>query len=139
MEELWKDIPGYEGLYQASNLGRIRTVEGKITYSTRHGVRHWHSRILKQKWEKRNRCSAGHKDARVQLYKNKQGKTLLVARLVAMAWCDGYEEGLTVNHIDCDPSNNTAANLEWITKAENIRKGFRDGAYAKCYIRKNPQ
>ena len=129
MQELWKDIPGYEGLYQASNLGRIRTVEGKVTYSTRHGVRHWHSRILKQKWQKRVRCEAGHKDARVQLYKDKHGKTYLVARLVALAWVDGYQEGLTVNHIDCDPSNNKASNLEWTTLSENIRKGFKAGAY----------
>ena len=138
MQELWKDIPGYEGLYQASNMGQIRSVEGKVTHSVRHGERHWHSRILKQKWEKRNRCAAGHRDARVQLYKGKQSKTYLVARLVAMAWCDGYKEGLTVNHIDCDPSNNKASNLEWITKADNIRKGFRDGAYDKCYARKKP-
>lgn len=129
MEELWKDIPGYEGIYQASNMGRIRTVEGKVTYSTRHGERHWHSRVLKPKWEKRGRCRAGHRDARVNLYKNKENKTLLVARLVAMAWVDGYEEGLTVNHIDCDPSNNFASNLEWVTRRENIQKGFRDGAY----------
>ena len=129
MEELWKDIPGYEGIYQASNMGRIRTVEGKVTYSTRHGERHWHSRVLKQKWEKRNRCRAGHRDARVQLYKDKKSKTMLVARLVAMAWVDGYKDGLTVNHIDCDPSNNFASNLEWITHRENIQKGFRDGAY----------
>ena len=46
-EETWKDIKGYEGIYQASSFGRIRTVEGKTTYTERHGVRHWKSRILK--------------------------------------------------------------------------------------------
>ena len=47
MEEIWKDIPNYEGIYQASNLGRIKTAPNKITYTKRHGVRHWKSRILK--------------------------------------------------------------------------------------------
>ena len=129
MKEMWKDIPGYEGLYQASNTGHIRTVEGKVTYSVRHGERHWHSRVLKEKWEKRNRCTNGHSDARVMLYKDKVNKTMLVARLVAMAWVEGYKEGLTVNHIDGDPSNNVYTNLEWVTHGDNIRKGFETGAY----------
>lgn len=47
--EDWKDIPGYEGIYQASNEGRIRSAPDKTTYTERHGVRHWKSRILKQK------------------------------------------------------------------------------------------
>lgn len=122
--ERWKDIPGYEGLYQASNTGHIRTVEGKVTYSVRHGERHWKSRVLKEKWEKRVRCKSGHRDARVQLYKDKKSKTMLVARLVAMAWVEGYQEGLTVNHIDGDPSNNNIRNLEWVTRGDNTRKYF---------------
>lgn len=47
--EKWKDIPDYEGIYQASTLGRIRTVDNKITQSTRHGTRMWRGRILKIK------------------------------------------------------------------------------------------
>lgn len=122
--ERWKDIPGYEGIYQASDTGHIRTVEGKVTYSKRHGERHWHSRVLKEKWEKRVRCKSGHRDARVDLYKGKTSKTYLVARLVAMAWVEGYKEGLTVNHIDGDPSNNHISNLEWVTRGDNTRKYF---------------
>lgn len=52
MEELWKDIPGYEGLYQASNLGRIRSAPGKTTSSARYKVRVWKVRIIKAKTER---------------------------------------------------------------------------------------
>ena len=58
-------------------------------------------------------------------------KDHLVARLVAMAWCDGYSPGMTVNHIDGDYRNNAAANLEWLTLADNIRHGVSAGLYAK--------
>ena len=47
MEEIWKDIPGYEGLYEASSFGRIRSHKNKTTYTKRHGIRKWNSRIMK--------------------------------------------------------------------------------------------
>lgn len=131
MEELWKDIPGYEGLYQASNLGRIRSAPGKTTSSARYKVRVWKVRIIQPKKEKRCRNSNGYTDERVELWKDGTHRTMLVSRLVAMAWVDGYRPELTVNHIDGNPSNNTPENLEWITRSENIRKGFQEGLYDK--------
>ena len=125
--ELWKDIPGYEHLYQASNTGKIRTCEGKTTRSARFERRVWKQRELKQKWASRKGRAV--KDARVTLWKDGKVKTHLVARLVAMAWCDGFGKGMTVNHIDCNPSNNNADNLEWVTLADNIRKGLENGQY----------
>lgn len=125
MEE-WKDIPGYEGIYQASTDGRIRTVEGKSTFSKRHGKRVWKQRVLKQK------CNAGCKgrrDFRIELWKDGNHKTWLVARLVALTWCEGYQDGLTVNHIDGNYLNNNAYNLEWVSLSDNIRLGFETGLY----------
>ena len=52
-----------------------------------------------------------------------------MARLVALAWCDGYEDGLTVNHIDGNYMNNNASNLEWVTRKENVQKGFANGLF----------
>lgn len=125
--EAWNDIPGYEGLYQASDLGRIRSCNGKTTSNARYARRVWKQRIMKQKMERR---SGGKKqDARVCLWKNGEGRTLLVARLVALAWCGGYREGMTVNHIDGDTENNAASNLEWISMKENILHGFKSGLY----------
>jgi hypothetical protein len=125
--EQWKDIPGYESLYQASNEGRIRTCEGKTTQNARFSKRVWKQRILKQKLQTN---SYGRTDARVSLWKDGKSKDHLVARLVAMAWVDGYTQGMTVNHIDGNSMNNNACNLEWLTIGDNIRKGFTDGLYS---------
>lgn len=136
MQEQWKDIPGYEGLYQASNLGNIRSIEGKITSNARYATRQWRSRVLKPK--KRQRTTGAY-DPRVDLWKDGQHKSLLISRLVGMTWCDGYKEELTINHIDGNTLNNTPENLEWITRAENIRKGYNAGLYdnarRKCALK----
>ena len=123
--ENWRDIPGYEGIYQASDLGRIRSAPGKTTSNSRYSKRVWKSRILKPKAQ----VNSGRVDYRVSLWKDGNHKDALVARLVAMAWCDGFSEGLTVNHKDGDYRNNTPENLEWVTLAENIRHGFETGLY----------
>lgn len=128
--EQWRDIPGYETLYQASDHGRIRTCEGKITRNERYAKRVWKQRAIKQKVQIRKN---GRKDARVHLWKNGEVKTMLVARLVAMTWVDGYSPELTVNHRDGNPLNNKAENLEWITLAANIKQGFEDGLYSTCH------
>lgn len=122
--EQWKDIPGYEGIYQASNEGQIRSTPGKVTSNARYPLRMWKSRILKQKGK-----GSGRGDRRVSLWKNGKEKTHLVARLVASAWCDGYIEGYTVNHIDGNYRNNSSKNLEWVPLAENIKHGFASGLY----------
>ena len=127
MEE-WKDIPGYEGLYEASNTGLIRTKLGKTTSSARFKKRVWKQRIMKFKYQSRG--DGLSKDARVELWKDGSHKTMLVARLVALTWVDGYQKGLTVNHIDGNPLNNHASNLEWISRGDNIRHGFQTGLYS---------
>ena len=72
----------------------------------------------------------GRKDARVNLWRDREEKTLLVARLVAAAWFGEPAEGMTVNHINGDQLDNRAENLEWVTHAENIKLGFSCGLYA---------
>lgn len=124
--EIWKDIPGYEGIYQASDTGKIRTKPGKVTSNKRYGHRVWKTRILKQKIQQ----TRYRKDPKVNLWKEGKSKTFLVSRLVAMTWVYGYEPGLTVNHIDGNPMNNDRSNLEWVTIAENIRKGYETGLFA---------
>ena len=126
MDELWRDIPDYEGLYQASTKGRIRTCEGKTTRTEHHGVRHWKQRILKPKSEK---AKSGRGDQRVTLWKDGKSKDYLVARLVAMAWVEGFSPNMTVNHIDGNFKNNNVENLEWLTLSDNIRHGFKSGLY----------
>ena len=128
-EEIWKPIPQYEGLYEASNTGKIRTVEGKTTSSARYPVRVWKQRILKPKVQARN---GGKSDERVTLWKDGVESTHLVARLVAMAFIPAPFDKLTVNHINGNPMDNRIENLEWCTLRENIHHAFENGLQAKC-------
>ena len=117
MDEIWKSIHEYENIYEVSNLGRVRTAEGKTTESMRHGTRHWKQRVLKQKIDKN-----GYK--RVTLWKNKKSKDFLVHRLVALNFLPKLKGKEFVNHIDGTPSNNRVENLEWCTSRENLIHAF---------------
>lgn len=67
----------------------------------------------------------------VSLWRDGEEKTILVARAVAMAWHGVPEDGMTVNHINGDNEDNRPQNLEWVTLADNIRKGFETGLYKR--------
>lgn len=105
-EEIWKDIAGYEGLYQVSNLGRVKSLKRL----------HTKERIISQEVNHR-----GY--ARVNLWKENKQKKFSVHRLVAEAFIENPEGKPQVNHIDEDKLNNTAKNLEWCTQVENHRHG----------------
>lgn len=124
--EVWKPIPGYEGIYEASNLGKIRSAFGKTTVDKNGVKKVWEQRELKPKVGKRK---SGKKDKRVSLWKNGEESTQLVARLVAMAFLDIPYDKLTVNHINGNTMDNRIENLEWVTLAENIQHGFATGLY----------
>lgn len=125
MEE-WRTIPGYEGLYEASNMGRIRSAPYKTTSNARFPERHWNVRVLKEK----HQTTRKRKDGRVSLWVDGKEKTHLVSRLVALAWHGLPPDNYTVNHINGDWSDNSAENLEWIPLSENIKHGFRTGLYS---------
>lgn len=119
--EIWKDIPGYEGLYQASDLGRIKSL---WFYSNYQNKKYKREKILKQKKGKDN-C------LRVELWNNKKHKTMAVHRIIGMAFLkDTYKKELTINHKDGNRLNNKVENLEWVSLADNIRHGFNKGLYS---------
>jgi hypothetical protein len=122
MEE-WKDVVGYKGIYEVSNLGNVRTCEGKVTYTNRHGVRHWNQRVLKPREDKRSKALS------VSLWKNGSCRTYLIHRLVAMSFIPNPNNLETVNHKDGNRHNNHVDNLEWMSRADNIRHGFTTGLY----------
>ncbi len=124
MEEIWKDIEGYEGKYQVSNLGRVRSLKRNTLHDSDHRrssyVRLRDGRILKQ-------CMADDGYFRVSLYgKDNKLKYVPVHRLVACAFVDGYKEGMQVNHINEMKFVNCAVNLEWVTPSQNINYGERN-------------
>lgn len=133
MEEIWKDIPNYKG-YQASNLGRIRTYN-KITYTKKHGVRHWKNKILKFK-EKVPKSHGKHQGKygtgyRVDLWKDGKAKTFLVCRLVATTFLENLiDTDMTINHKDGNRLNNNINNLEWLSRKDNIIHGYENGLYS---------
>lgn len=116
----WRDVVGYEGIYEVSNTGEVRTKEGKTTHSALHGVRVWKQRVLKQKISKDGTC-------RVCLWKDKKPNTLLVHRLVAEAFIPKVEGKEYINHIDGSRLNNDVSNLEWCDHKENNNHAFDTG------------
>ena len=120
MEEIiWKNIPGYEGIYEVSSTGSVRTSKGKTTRTSFHGVRKWKQRELKQKTDR-----DGYK--RVSLWKDGKVKDFLVHRLVALTFIDKPEEKNIINHKDCSPSNNRIENLEWCDHSENLLHAYKN-------------
>ena len=116
--EEWKDIPEYEGLYQASNLGRIKSLERIDTLGRR-----VNERILKPQ------LVCGY--YQVGLTKQAIKKIYYVHRLVFEAFNGTIPEGLQVNHLDERPINNALSNLSLVTHKENCNWGTRNERSAK--------
>ena len=117
---IWKDVVGYEGIYEVSNDGQVRTHKNKTTHSKRHGERKWKQRILKDK-------NPNGTYIRVDLWKDKKPKTFLVHRLVAYAFIPEIEGKTSINHKDGNPRNNRVENLEWCNHLENNTHAFENG------------
>lgn len=104
MAEKWKDIEGYEGLYQISSLGRVRS-GGKI----------------------RKPSATGHGYLKVVLAKDGHMHHHKIHRLVASAFVPNPHARREVNHINGDKTDNRMDNLEWVSRGENIRHAYRMG------------
>ena len=123
MGEIWKDIRGYEGLYQVSNYGRVKSLPRTITnLGTKGGLYHIKGRILKPQVN-RNR----HNYCEVNLYKGAKSKRHKIHRLVAETFIDNPDCKLEVNHKDGDKANNYVENLEWVTDQENKTHAWSNG------------
>lgn len=124
MNEIWKDIDGYEGKYQVSNLGRVKSLQrwsGTKFYNREY--------ILNNYVNKKN----GY--VYVYLTKNNKSKNIRLHRLVAQAFIPNPNNYLYINHKDCDRTNNNVENLEWCTASYNVKYSFTNGK-AKSNFRK---
>lgn len=116
----WRDICGYDGLYQVSDDGLVRSLDREEV--TKDGRKRYRpSSVIKQQ-------SDGKGYLRVGLCKDGVSKTYLVHRLVAIAFIPNPEGKEQVNHIDENKKNNSVKNLEWVTNSENL-------AYGKAKLR----
>ena len=117
-DEVWKDVEGYEGLYQISNFGNVKSL-ARIVHSEKRSDYKIKEKILKQ-----SDTTTGYK--KVELHKgNEKRKSFKVHRLVAQAFIPNPENKLEVNHIDGNKHNNNVNNLEWVTSSENKIHAFK--------------
>ena len=118
MIEEWRDVKGYEGVYQVSNYGRVRSCTRTITY--KNGSKHHkQGKILTLVTN-----SDGYMVVGLNVF-NKQ-KTCFVHRLVAEAFLEKIKGKNEINHIDENKKNNSVSNLEWVNRKENCNHGTRN-------------
>lgn len=117
MIEIWKDIIGYENLYQVSNLGNIKS----------HGII---VKIGNSSYKKKEKIlqPSGERYYKVVLTNfNKESKNYLVHRLVGIHFIDNIENKPCINHIDGNKKNNYYMNLEWCNHSENVIHAYKTG------------
>ena len=118
MEEIWKDIEGYEGLYQVSNLGRVRSLDRIIPSKLKN------NNFVKKKGKIIQLRKKKDGYVQVKLKKDGSQKLMSVHRLVAKAFIDNPNNYEIVNHKDNNPENNNEKNLEWCTQSYNIKYSY---------------
>ena len=109
MEEVWKDIAGYEGKYQVSNLGNVRSLNWRNTG------------VVRNLYLKKTNKGYLH----VELFDGKSKRSITVHRLVASAFLENSNGYTNINHKDENPLNNCVDNLEWCTASYNVLYSLR--------------
>ena len=120
MSEEWRDIDGYEGRYQVSSMGRVKSLEWTDSLG----------RTVKERILKPNVVGRGY--LRVVLYAGGKTRMFFVHRLVCEAFHENPGNKPQVNHVNEDKTDNRACNLEWSTRRENINHGSRNERVAKA-------
>jgi hypothetical protein len=118
MKEIWKDIPDYEDLYEASNLGIIRSKDAIVWNGFKHHLRK--GRILKINY------SGAMKYGSVTLSKKSKLKTFRVHVLILKTFVGERPSKLQIGHLDGNPQNNCLANLAYITAKQNMHQSYKD-------------
>jgi hypothetical protein len=124
MKEIWKDIEAYEGLYQVSNLGRVKSLPKEHRYGSKS------EKILKPRTKKENDY------ARVSLCKDGKIKSFRRARLIAQTFITNPENKYSVNHINGIKSDDRVENLEWATASEQNYHMYKFGLKDLSYMNK---
>ena len=120
MNESWQPIPGWEGFYEASDQGRVRSVERWVTRSAKGGSRSRHH----HKGQVLSQFVGAKQTGRLSVGLNMQGKKkkMDVHCLVAYSFIGPRPEGFEIDHVNGNPLDNRACNLEYVTTQENVRR-----------------
>lgn len=118
--EIWKDIPEYEGLFQVSNKGRVKSLKRKVRRGYKYELKTVPEKIRSLSIDK-------HGYYHLALSKNNKRKNYFLHRLVAMVFIPNPENYPVINHIDGNKKNCCVENLEWVTISENAKHAYRAG------------
>lgn len=123
-KEIWKDVKGFEGLYQVSNLGRIKSLQFYVR-----GMYIKREKILKP-------CDNGNGYKIIYLMKNKKRNVRYIHRLVAIAFIKNPKNYKCINHKDENKKNNCVENLEWCTHKYNNNYGNHKSKISKSRMKR---
>lgn len=134
LNEEWKDIKGYEGIYQISNYGRIKSF---IFWNGKKYKKRKKCKILKLSKQVITNSKKSYSRYKIELTLNKKRKSYKIHRLIAESFISNPQNKPQINHIDGNPLNNIVSNLEWCTCQENIQHSYK---YLRVpYIKYNEQ
>ena len=119
MKEVWRDIRGYKGLYQVSNLGRVRSLD-RVVWNPKSGYTKRKGVLLRQAINKSGYWV-------VAISKDGKQKTFIASRLVLKAFAPKVKGKNECNHKDGNKRNNRVENLEWCTHSENMKHSSKEG------------
>lgn len=121
MTEIWKDVPGYEGCYQVSNTGNVRSLTRQIEL-TRDGTHY--KKTIAGRLLRPGRMTEGHLSVALG-----RGNSHCVHKLVLLAFVGPRPEGLECRHLNGVPADNRLENLRWGTRRENILDAVSHGTW----------